>query len=64
MDMTKQIEGETRWVTCCNNQGWNAGTQILHLEGFIRDQGLFDKFADYAEAAAKEENEEGEDDKA
>lgn len=47
---------ESQWAALCNEQGWNEASQIIHLEGFLRDQGLFPKFVAYAEAAAAEEN--------
>lgn len=49
-------DGEVRWHQVVNQQGWNDATEIIHLEGFLRDKGLFDQFADYAEVAAAEEN--------
>lgn len=47
---------ESQWAATCNEQGWNADSQIVHLEGFLRQEGLFEKFAAYAKAAAAEEN--------
>lgn len=47
---------ESRWADLCNAQGWNESSQIVHLEGFLRDEGLFKRFVDYAETAAAEEN--------
>ena len=47
---------ESQWANLCNEQGWNEASQIIHLEGFLRDQGLFPKFVAYAEAVAAEEN--------
>lgn len=47
--------GEQRWIDAVNKQSWNDASQIVHLEGFLRDEGLFDKFAAYAERAAAEE---------
>jgi len=47
---------ESQWADLCNEQGWNEASQIIHLEGFLRDHGLFPKFVAYAEAAAAEEN--------
>ena len=49
-------KGETSWINLCGDQGWNEVSQIIHLEGFIRDKGLFAEFAAYAQAAANEEN--------
>lgn len=47
---------ESRWMDLCNEQGWNEASQILHLEGFLRDNGLLQRFVSYAESAAAEEN--------
>jgi hypothetical protein len=47
--------GESRWADACNRQGWDDASQMIHLEGFIRDAGLMGAFADYAEAAVDEE---------
>ena len=47
---------ESRWEVLCNQQGWNKESQIVHLEGFLRDNGLFQRFVSSAEAAAAEEN--------
>ena len=47
-------DGEKRWFNVCNRQGWNDHT--VHLEGFIRELGLMDALAAYAERAAAEEN--------
>ncbi len=47
---------ESRWEDLCNEQGWNDASQVLHLEGFLRDNGLFQCFVSSAEAAATEEN--------
>ena len=47
---------ESQWADLCNEQGWNEASQIIHLEGFLSDHGLFPKFVAYAEAAAAEEN--------
>lgn len=54
------MNGEEKWEMLCNQQGWNEESQIIHLEGFIRDKGLFEEFANYAEKVAEEENEGGE----
>ena len=48
--------GEMRWNDTCNEQDWDAATKIIHLEGFLRERGLFDDLALYAEAAAAEED--------
>jgi len=47
--------GEERWKDACNVRTWDETTQIVHLEGFVRDKGLFPQLATYAERAAKEE---------
>lgn len=47
---------ESQWAALCNEQGWNESSQIIHLEGFLRDNGLFPRFVAFAEAAAAEEN--------
>ena len=51
--MSKEYQ---RWVNVCNEQGWNEESQIIHLEGFLKEKGLFQEFVEYAEAAADEEN--------
>lgn len=48
--------GEMRWNDACNEQGWDEASKIIHLEGFLRERGLFDDFALYAEAAAADED--------
>lgn len=50
-------DAEARWIAVCSGQGWNENSKVIHLEGFIRDKGLFVELAEYAEAAADEENE-------
>ena len=47
---------EQRWQALCNAQGWNEASQIIHLEGFLRQSALFAQFSEYAEAAAMQEN--------
>ena len=49
-------DAETQYKQTCNQQGWNQDSQILHLEGFIREKGLFAELAAYAKQAAEEEN--------
>lgn len=49
-------EAQKAWQNVCNAQGWNEDSQIIHLEGFIEREGLFKRFAEYAERAAREEN--------
>lgn len=48
--------GEEAWTTLCNEQGWNDQSQVAHLEGFLRQAGLFSRFAQYVQAAADVEN--------
>ena len=50
------IEGEALWNKLCNEQGWGDYSQILHLEGYIRDKGLFAEFANRMQQVADEEN--------
>lgn len=38
----QQVEvdaGESRWEEACNARSWDEDTQILHLEGFVRQKG-------------------------
>lgn len=57
LEVPAQTATATRqWADICANQGWNEESQIVHLEGFITDQGLMEKFVAYAERAAAEEN--------
>jgi len=37
-------------------QGWNDESLVVHLAGFISDQGLDQQLSDYLSAAADEEN--------
>lgn len=50
------INDEALWDLTCNAQGWNKESQIIHLEGFIRERGLMGELGAYAAAAAEEEN--------
>lgn len=43
------------WRRLVHTQGWNEASQIIHLEGFIRDQGLMTDFSKYAKRAAADE---------
>lgn len=52
----QEVAAEIRYSALCNEQGWNESSQIIHLEGFLRDNGLFAQFVAVAEAAAAEEN--------
>lgn len=56
MNTTTTFTGERLWQELCNKQGWNDASQLIHLEGFLREKGLFDEFALYAKVAADEEN--------
>lgn len=47
---------EQDWERICNERGWNEASQITHLEGFIRENGLFTHLAAYAAEAQREEN--------
>lgn len=46
---------ERRWHRICNTLGWSPESQIVHLEGFLRERGLMGAFAEYAAQAANEE---------
>lgn len=46
---------EGKWNALCNEHGWNEQSQILHLEGFLRDRNLFSAFVEYAKRAAEDE---------
>lgn len=50
-----EAEGLKQWHAACNQAGWNRDSEIIHLEGFIAQQGLMAAFGAYAAAAAKEE---------
>ena len=52
----RELDGESLWNELCGKQNWDENSQIIHLEGFLRDKGLFAEFAEYADAAAEEEN--------
>lgn len=54
-----QASAAHAWQNICDEQGWNESSQLEHLEGFIRERGLFVDFAAYAEAAAAAENDDG-----
>ncbi len=56
MGAQSNLEAERNWTTICNQQNWNPDSQITHLEGFLRDRGLFEQFVAYAQEAANEEN--------
>ena len=62
--MTAQSKGlgEADWVATVNAQGWDDQSEIVHLEGFIRDMGLMPALAAYAATVAKEENRDDVDD--
>ena len=57
MGKVVEMNAERRWNQTCSEQQWNDQSQIIHLEGFLRDKGLFEEFSAYAATAAKEENE-------
>lgn len=43
---------EHMWRRLVQTQDWNEASQIIHLEGFIRDRGLLADFTVYAKRAA------------
>lgn len=49
-------QAEKDWQALCGKQGWTGESQIIHLEGFLRDAGLLAQFVAYARAVADEEN--------
>lgn len=51
-----EFDAERKWQQLCREQRWNVETQVILLEGFLRDKGLFGEFAAVAEKAAEEEN--------
>jgi hypothetical protein len=52
-------QAESEWMQIVNAQGWNEESQIIHLEGFLANQGLMAQFVEYARAAADEEGVDG-----
>lgn len=44
------------WERLCNEQGWGEASQVIHLECFLKQRGLFPEFAAYARDIADEEN--------
>lgn len=56
MGKMTEMTAETEWTNLCNAQGWSDASQVIHLEGFLRQEGLFERFAAYAAIAAAEEN--------
>lgn len=50
-------QAESEWARIVNAHGWNDESQIIHLEGFLADQGLMAQFVEYARAVAAEESE-------
>lgn len=48
---------EQTWQQCCDEQGWNLDSQVLHLEGFVRERNLMAALGAYARQCAAEENE-------
>ena len=57
-EMQRQQAAEDEWEEICNAQNWDEVTQVIHLEGFIREKELFPEFTAYARRCAGEENEE------
>ncbi|MBU9199904.1 hypothetical protein KTD31_00625 [Burkholderia multivorans] len=49
-------QARTEWTRIVNAQGWNEESQIIHLEGFLADQGLMSQFVEYARGVAAEED--------
>jgi len=47
--------GEQAWINVINRMGWDDRSEILHLEGFLRERGLMGELAKYAERVAREE---------
>lgn len=58
---TTERAGEQTWINVVNRMGWNDRSEILHLEGFIRERGLMGELAKYAEQVAAEEESTGDD---
>lgn len=56
MSTSTEVSGRRQWVQTCNEQGWNSDSQLIHLEGFLAQKGLFAEFAEYARQCALEEN--------
>ena len=54
---TREIAAMLDWSALLLQQGWSEESQIIHLGGFIAAKGLMSEFLAYAQAAAKEENE-------
>ena len=52
---------ELDWTNVVNRMGWNDRSEVLHLEGFIREKGLMGELAKYAETVATEEQSFGDD---
>jgi hypothetical protein len=44
------------WVDICNQQAWTFQSQIIILEGFLRQEDLFPAFTDYAREVANMDN--------
>jgi hypothetical protein len=57
MDEEKVVSAESLWAKTCGERSWSEEEQIIHLEGFIRQKGLFDELAQYASTVAREERE-------
>lgn len=50
--MTDELSYAT-WVEICNKQQWNAQTQIVLLEAFIRNHELLQDFAQFAQRCSE-----------
>lgn len=55
--VTRESEraAEQAWINVVNRMGWNDQSEVLHLEGFIREKGLMGELAKYAETVGAEE---------
>ena len=49
---------EQDWVDLCNKQRWDERAQIILLEGYIREAGLWPMFSRFAAQVASESNKE------
>lgn len=55
--ISAESEGKAyeNWTQTVSEQGWDSDSQIIHLEGFIRNCGLMGEFATYVRSRAQEE---------
>jgi len=55
--ISAESEGKAyeNWTQTVSEQGWDSDSQIIHLEGFIRNCGLMGEFATYIRSRAEEE---------